>query len=165
MTAHSSAPENPESGKHLAPSAKFALLQGEPELLRFVAAWKAGQLPKAEWTHAAHVAMAAFFAFDHAADATFALMKAGILHHNTSVGTPNTEDSGYHETLTRFWSTEIGEFVRARRFPSRWEAVCAAVAVFGSDRDRFRKFYSFDVVRDRRARREWVAPDRQPASQ
>lgn len=37
-----------------------------------------------------------------------------------------------------------------------------AVSAFGTDRDRFRLFYSFDVVRDRRARREWVAPDREP---
>ena len=138
----------------------FALLESEEALQRFVEAWKAGRLPKAEWTHAAHVAMAAYFAFDHAAEATFAIMKAGILHHNTSVGTPNTEDNGYHETLTRFWSSEIGEFVRAGRYTSRWEAVTAAVAAFGQDRERFRRFYSFDVVRDRRARREWVPPDR-----
>lgn len=88
--------------------------------------------------------------------------ETGILHHNTSVGTPNTEDNGYHETLTRFWSSEIGEFVRSRRFHSRFEAVRAAVSAFGEDRDRFRQFYSFDVVRDRRARREWVAPYRNP---
>jgi len=137
----------------------FALLGSERQLQRFVEEWKAGKLPKAQWTHAAHVAMAAYFAFDHAAEATFAIMKAGILHHNTSVGTPNTEDNGYHETLTRFWSSEIGEFVRAGRYTSRWEAVRAAVSAFGADRERFRRFYSFDVVRDRRARREWVAPD------
>jgi hypothetical protein len=138
----------------------FALLGSERQLQRFVEVWKAGKLPKADWTHAAHVAMAAYFAFDHASEATFAIMKAGILHHNTSVGTPNTEDNGYHETLTRFWSSEIGQFVRAGRYGSRWEAVRAAVSAFGADRDRFRRFYSFDVVRDRRARREWVAPDR-----
>src|SRR5258706_15543615 len=90
----------------------FAFLASEASLQRFVEAWKSGKLPKSAWTHAAHVAMAAYFAFDHAADATFAIMKAGILNHNTSVGTPNTEDNGYHETLTRFWASEIGGFVR-----------------------------------------------------
>jgi hypothetical protein len=151
-----------DSDSHNSPASeeKFALLQSERQLQRFVEAWKAGKLPKAEWTHAAHVAMAAYFAFDHAAEATFAIMKAGILHHNTSVGTPNTEDNGYHDTLTRFWCSEIGGFVRAGRYGTRWEAVRAAVSAFGPDRDRFRRFYSFDVVRDRRARREWVPPDR-----
>ena len=164
METHSTLPEKPDSAKPETKAENFALLASEGSLQQFVEAWKAGKLPKAEWTHAAHVAMAAYFAFDHAAAATFAIMKAGILHHNTSVGTPNTEDNGYHETLTRFWSSEIGEFVRTGHFASRLEAVRAAVSAFGSDRDRFRRFYSFDVVRDRQARREWVAPDReQPA--
>jgi hypothetical protein len=162
MLTDPAAPENRTSSKTPAKPDDFALLENELTLQRFVEAWKSGKLPKSAWTHAAHVAMAAYFAFDHAADATFAIMKAGILHHNTSVGTPNTEDNGYHETLTRFWSSDIGEFVRSSRFHSRFEGVRAAVTAFGEDRDRYRQFYSFDVVRDRRARREWVAPDRNP---
>src|SRR5713101_5071083 len=163
MDTHSTESGGADSRKP-APSRKtFALLESDSDLQRFVDAWKAGRLPKAEWTHAAHVAMAAYFAFDRAADATFAIMKAGILHHNTSVGTPNTEDNGYHETLTTFWAGEISAFIRSGRFLSRLEAVRAAVAEFGSDRDRFRLFYSLDVVRDRRARRGWVAPDRESA--
>jgi hypothetical protein len=162
MDTHSTATGNTDSSKPTPNRETFALLASESELQRFVEAWKSGRLPKTEWTHAAHVAMAAYFAFDHAADATFAIMKAGILHHNTSVGTPNTEDNGYHETLTRFWAGEIAAFVRTGRFTSRLETVRAAVKEFDGDRDRFRQFYSFDVVRDRRARREWVAPDCEP---
>ena len=165
METRPSTPGSIDCSKPAASGPAFALLESEAELQRFVEAWKAGRLPKPEWTHAAHVGVAAYFAFDHAAEATFAIMKTGILHHNTSVGTANTEDNGYHETLTRFWSTEIGEFVRAGRFASRLEAVRAAVAAFGSERDRFRQFYSFDVVSDRRARREWVAPDLIPPKQ
>ena len=108
MDTHSTASGEADSSKPALNRETFALLESDSELQRFVDAWKAGRLPKAQWTHAAHVAMAAYFAFDHAADATFAIMKTGILHHNTSVGTPNTEDNGYHETLTRFWAGEIG---------------------------------------------------------
>ena len=86
----------------------------------------------------------------------------GILHFNDCVGTANTEDSGYHETLTRFWAGIVGGFVRVRQFPSRFEAVREAVRQFGEDRDRHRLYYGFDVVRDRRARREWIEPDREP---
>src|SRR5947209_2353435 len=81
---------NVDSSKPAESREGFALLESESSLQRFVQAWKAGKLPKPAWTHAAHVAMAAYFAFDHAADATFAIMKTGILHHNASVGTPNT---------------------------------------------------------------------------
>src|ERR1700730_8508827 len=143
MDTHSTASGNTDSTKPAANEQPFAFLESEAALQHFVETWKAGRLPKPAWTHAAHVTMAAYFAFDHAAGATFAIMKAGILHHNTSVGTPNTEDNGYHETLTRFWASEIGEFVRSGRFPSRLEAVWAAVSTFGEDRSRFRLFYSF----------------------
>ena len=85
-----------------------------------------------------------------------------IIHHNESVGTANAATSGYHETLTRFWSGIVGDAVRAGNFPSRFAAVHHAVNQFGADRDRFRLFYSFDVVNDRRARREWIPPDRAP---
>jgi hypothetical protein len=128
----------------------------------FVRAWECGTLPKARWTHGAHVGTAAYFAFEHSVQALFRIMKLGILHYNLCVGTPNTEDRGYHETLTRFWAGVVGDFVHDGAFPSRLAAVRNALARFGEDRDRFRVFYSFDVVRDRRARREWVAPDREP---
>jgi len=126
----------------------------------FLARWKAGTLPKPSWTHGAHVAVAAYLAFDHAPEEALDLTRAGIVHYNNCVGTPNTEDNGYHETLTRFWSSEIGNVVRRGGFASRLEAVRQVVRLFGADRDRHRLFYSFDVVADRRARREWVAPDR-----
>jgi hypothetical protein len=39
------------------------------------------------------------------------------------------------------------------------------VRLFGEDRDLPNLFYSFDVVRDRRARSEWVAPDLEPLAE
>ena len=68
--------------------------------------------------------------------------------------------SGYHETLTRFWTLVIAAHVRACGATSRWDAVRAALDRFGEDRDLPRRCYSFDVVGDVRARAEWVPPDR-----
>ena len=141
---------------------RYPFLESEAALDDFISGWRTGTLPKPSWTHGAHVAVAACLAFDHSQEEALNLTRAGIVHFNTCVGTANTEDSGYHETLTRFWSGEIGNVVRAVRFASRLEAVRHAVQRFGEDRDRHRLFYTFDVVKDRRARREWVAPDRSP---
>ena len=140
---------------------RHPFLENDSALNDFVERWTLGSLPKSSWTHGAHVVVAAYFAFDHSEEATFSLMKAGILHFNSCVGTPNTEDSGYHETLTRFWSGTISSFLRTG-FASRFEAVRETVRLFGEDRDRHKLFYSFDVVRDRKARREWVEPDKTP---
>ena len=86
-------------------SAPPAYLADEAALDAFVAAWRAGTLPKPEWTHAAHVAVCAWHAWDGPpVETVFAAMKRGIVAYNEAVGTANTATSGYHETLTRFWA-------------------------------------------------------------
>jgi flavin reductase (DIM6/NTAB) family NADH-FMN oxidoreductase RutF len=140
----------------------YPFLENEHAMDDFVHRWERGTLPKASWTHAAHVAIAAHYAFHFSQEEAFRMTRAGILHFNTCVGTQNAEDRGYHETLTRFWSGVVGDLVRRHAFSSRLGAVRAAIDCFGEDRDRHRLYYSFDVVRDGRARREWVPPDRFP---
>jgi flavin reductase (DIM6/NTAB) family NADH-FMN oxidoreductase RutF len=138
----------------------YPFIANSQALERFVEEWETGVLPRRCWTHTAHVAIAAYYNFAYPSEEAFQRTKSGIVHYNTCVGTPNTDDSGYHETLTRFWSEVVGDFVRRRQLESQFDAVRYAVDVLGEDRDRHRLYYSFDVVRDRRARREWVPPDR-----
>jgi hypothetical protein len=142
-----------------------AFARSEAPLSSFLNQWRAGTLPKKEWTHAAHIAVAASHVFDYAAEQALQKIRAGIIHYNTCVGTANTEHSGYHETLTRFWTGLIADFLRTRAFSSRLEFVRAALNRFGSDSTLFRSYYSFDVVKDIRARREWIAPDLQPPAE
>lgn len=137
------------------------MLFSEQSLAAFLDAWRAGTLPRPAWTHAAHVAVAASLAYEHGPEEALRLARSGIIAYNTAVGVANTETSGYHETLTCFWSQVIGRFVRGGGFASRLDAVRAAVETYGSQRDLFKKYYSFDVVADRCARREWVPPDRE----
>ena len=132
-----------------------------PETLdAFIAAWRSLRLAKADWTHGAHVAACAYYAFDHDAETTFAILKPAIQAFNVSVGGANTATSGYHETLTRFWTLAIAGHLTEVRAGSRWDAVRAALDRFGDDRELPMRAYSFDVVRDVRARAEWVPPDR-----
>jgi flavin reductase (DIM6/NTAB) family NADH-FMN oxidoreductase RutF len=140
----------------------YPFLDSEQTLEEFLRLWESGTLPRSSWTHGAHVAVAACYAFDRPPETAFQMTKSGILHFNVCVGSANTQDSGYHETLTRFWAGIVSGFVRAGEFRSRLEAVRNAVRQFGEDRDRHRLYYSFDIVRDHRARREWVQPDREP---
>ena len=144
---------------------EFAFASSEAALGSFLDRWRAGTLPKKEWTHAAHVAVAAFHAFDHPAAEALQKIRAGIIYYNTCVGTANTDHSGYHETLTRFWTGLIVDLLRTRAFSSRLEFVRAALSRFASDSALFRSYYSFDVASDVRARREWIAPDCQPRAE
>jgi hypothetical protein len=134
-------------------------LEDATALDAFVEQWREGTLEKSAWTHAAHVGVAGYFALDNTAEGVFARMKRGILHLNDRTGVVNGPDSGYHETLTQFWSNIITESVHAARLRSRFEAAAYAVRMFGDKRDLPKRYYSFDVIRDRRARAGWVAPD------
>jgi hypothetical protein len=138
---------------------KHPFLENELTLDAFIRDWRDGKLPKAAWTHAAHVAAAAYYAFDHEPQAVYERMKSGILHFNESVGTANTEDSGYHETVTRLWCGIVTEFARRQTPLSRYALACNVVDAYGESRGLHSQYYSFDVLKDRRARREWVAPD------
>lgn len=122
----------------------------------FVAGWETGTLPKPEWTHAAHVAVGACYAVRHGA-AALDRTRDGIKRYNAAVGTANTETSGYHETLTRFWAEVLAVEVAGQA--DEWQAAKRAVARYGEDRDLHGLYYGFDVVRSVEARRGWVAPD------
>ncbi len=138
---------------------RYGFLADDEALTRFIRQWQECALPMAEWTHGAHVAVAAYFAFDLGAEQLFSAMRRGILKLDESHGTVNGPDRGYHETLTRFWSLVMGSFVRRGRFASRLEAVRQAVARFGPERDLHRLYYNFDVVKSRRAREEAIEPE------
>jgi len=137
-----------------------SFLESAEALDAFVADWRDGHLPKSAWTHAAHVATAAYHAFDAPPEAVFDAMKRGILYFNSCAGVVSGPDSGYHETLTRCWSNLITRAIADARPESRFAAATHAVQIFGEDRNIPQRFYTFDVVRDRRARREWIPPDR-----
>jgi hypothetical protein len=140
------------------------LVRSEAALNDFLHHWRAGTLPKNDWTHAAHVAVGACYVFDYPADEALEKIRAGIIHYNTCVGTANTDHSGYHETLTRFWTGLIRNLLATHQSSSRLEFVSLALGLFAGDSALFRRYYSFDVVNDARARREWIAPDCQPGT-
>lgn len=136
-------------------------LESEEALTIFVERWERGELPVEAWTHSAHVATCASYAlrFDH--ETVFERMKTGIFHFNQSVGIPNSEDRGYHETLTRFWVGAVCDVIGSSSALTAIEKVRAAVSTLNSHHY-VKDFYSFDVVKSREARKTWIPPDRLP---
>lgn len=128
----------------------------------FVADWHAHRLTRKDWTHGAHVAVCAYYAFDRGEDATMAIMRPGIRTFNESIGGQNTATSGYHETITRLWIIAITAFLRQLRPASRFEAASAATARFEHPGELLRACYDHDIVNDTRARAVWVPPVRMP---
>jgi hypothetical protein len=60
-----------------------------------------GSCPKAEWTHAAHFAVALWI-LRHGPDRPAETVLADIIRsYNEATGVRNTDTSGYHETITQ----------------------------------------------------------------
>ncbi len=87
-------------------------------------------------------------------------VRDGIIRYNVSQGVLNTEDAGYHETVTVFWVHMVRAFLSKQ--PEGRELSCIAAALiseFSFRKNFFREYYSFDLMKSREARRRWVSPD------
>lgn len=132
----------------------------EAELDEFLRGFEAGTYPKESWTHAAHVMAGAAYVHALGEAAALETMRRRVRAYNEAVGGKNTEDAGYHETLTRFWIEALALLQDRMPDADRIGFAQAAVKRWGRSSGWFRKFYDFDVVASREARREWVAPAR-----
>ena len=127
----------------------------ELEIDRIGRAFAAGALPKSEWTHAAHFAVAVWM-LDRGGDA-FAEMPALIRPYNTGDGTPNTDQSGYHETITFASLRCAAMFLRGPR--TRGEALGALLASRYGRSDWLLDYWTRDRLFSPQARRTWIEPD------
>jgi hypothetical protein len=130
----------------------------EPEIDLFLAAFEDGMLPKTEWTHAAHLLTGACYVHALGREAALAKMRECVRRHNESVGTKNTETSGYHETITVTWLRLLDGLRREANGMERAEFAALAVERFAARRDIFREYYDFDLVGSTEARMRWVEP-------
>jgi hypothetical protein len=145
-------------------SLTYDFLASESAFAKFLAQFEEGTLPRPDWTHAAHLAVGTWYLLSFPEKKAIERVRAGIRHYNECAGVRNTPDSGYHETLTRFWIRILSNFLESLdRGSGKLVAIRHAVAEFGSRRDLFREYYSFDVVASREARARWIPPDKIPA--
>jgi len=119
-----------------------------------------GSLPHERWTHAAHLALGVWMVNHYELDEAIARVRAAILAYNDRVGIVSTPTSGYHETITCFWTRYIASVNReldvCASLEDRYQRVlsrCSEPALLGT-------YYSRELLKSPRARRRWVAPDR-----
>ncbi len=123
----------------------------EVEIDEFLAAFEGCTLPKERWTHGAHLLTGACY--------VHGLGQAAALEKMQSVGGRNTETSGYHETITVMWIRLLDGLLREAGEMERAAFAALAVERFAEQRDIFRQYYDFDVVKSTEARLQWVEPN------
>jgi hypothetical protein len=134
-----------------------AFLSGEAALTAFLSAFEDGTWPGADFRHAHHLAVAVCYLFEE--PDPMDRLRDRIRAYNVSQGGENTEDRGYHETITRFWlETVIAYRESLPAGLSRLETARRVVEEFAPRRDLFRDCYEFDVLKSREARKRWIPP-------
>jgi len=134
-----------------------------PDLDDFAARFVACRIPKVEWTHLAHLAIGMWHVHTYGPNEALTRLRDGIRRLNDSHGTPNSETSGYHETVTRAYVVLLSQFLDAcPRTTTLPERVAVLVAGPLADRNVLRRFYSTELLMSSLARAEWMEPDVAP---
>jgi hypothetical protein len=125
-----------------------------------IAEFEAGTLPKSRWTHQAHLTMALWHV-TQSADVWSAIcvIKDRIIGYNRIVGTCNTGSSGYHETITIFWATQLFDFWKEN--PDLPFETLADKLVHDprfKDTGYIKQFYDGETLKSARARATYVPP-------
>jgi hypothetical protein len=121
-------------------------------------------LPKPEWTHHAHLRAGLWHVIEYGPVVALELLRARISAYNESVGTANTDTSGYHETLTRFYVTVIDRFLSTADRALDLDALAGQLIAAHGDRRLPMHYYSESRLFSPVARRSWVEPDLRPIS-
>ena len=137
------------------------------DVVRLVARFEDGTVPKAEWTHQAHLAVALWYASRLPFEEALAVVRAGIQRVNAAHGGVTTPTGGYHETITRFYMMVICGYVAEEGIGGRetgadWALrVNRLLARYGA-RDLPLRHYTKDLLMSPEARFGWVEPDLLP---
>jgi hypothetical protein len=123
------------------------------------AAFLACTLPKQEWTHHAHLRVGLWHLLRHDAEEALDLLRTRIRRYNASCGTLNTDHSGYHETITRFYVWVIDRFLQSADRRKSIDELAEDLIHRWGDRGLLLRYYSRDRLFSVLARRQWVEPD------
>jgi hypothetical protein len=123
---------------------------------RFVAC----ALPRAAWTHEAHLAAVTYLLLMRPDIALEKALPTLIRRYNESVGGVNSDTEGYHETITRVFLEGARMFLaEADRSEPLHDLVNQLLLSPMGSRDWPMRFYSRELLFSVAARRHFVEPD------
>jgi glycosyltransferase involved in cell wall biosynthesis len=135
------------------------------ELDDLAARFVAGTLPKAEWTHLAHLKVGAWHVDRYGPAGALIRLRARIRRLNDIHGTVNSASSGYHETVTAAYVRLLAAFLESCPAGMPLEKrVGRLVSGALADKNVLFAFYTRETLMSARARAEWVEPDVAPLS-
>ena len=131
----------------------------DEEVILLAKSFEERTLPKAEWTHAAHLVVGLYYCYHNPLGVAKNLMSDGIYWLNDAHGTPNTETSGYHETLTVFWLRAVADYLATAGREAGPAALANGLLAAFDDSKLPLKYYSRELLFSTEARLHYVEPD------
>ena len=132
----------------------------ETKFDKIIDGFNSSSLAKDEWTHEAHLAMAIYYISRYLPENILPVVRKKIKKLNDFHGTPNSKDSGYHETLTEFWLHNAYLFMLRNSDLEREELTTQFVNSKYGERAYPLEFYSKEKLMSNQARLEFVLPDK-----
>jgi hypothetical protein len=116
-------------------------------------------LPKAQWTHAGHFA-AALWLLRAQPDIDATRQMSGFIRaYNEATGVANTDNGGYHETITQASLRAARAFLADRPGMPLHEVIDALMASPLGKTDWLLAYWRRETLFSVEARRSWVEPD------
>ncbi len=128
--------------------------------LDYVRRVRAGNLDRDDWTHEVHLIVGLWHFIEFKSHALTEMRKT-IRQFNQSVGIVNSDQTGYHETMTFYWLLQLKKFCE-RIDRSIFDEITIDELMFDESlvkRNSFLNFYSIDLMTSIEARRKVVLPD------
>lgn len=118
-------------------------------------------LPKSEWIHDTHCIVALWYLSTYEYYDAVCRLKSGIIALNNAQKTQNTGSSGYHETITLFWSTVLEIYRGMNKQAGLEELVNGFFQSPLAHKDVPFEFYDKDYLLSTKLRCRYYPPDRQ----
>jgi hypothetical protein len=129
------------------------------EVLRLVREFESCTLPRAEWTHHAHLVVALWYLVRHTEAEATKLTRDGIKRYNKACGVETTKTSGYHETITVFYIRAIRKFLSTANRDCTLAALANSLINICGDKNLPLEYYSRERLMSWEARTAWLEPD------
>jgi hypothetical protein len=129
---------------------------------RLAAAFIDCTLPKAAWTHEAHLRVGLWHRLRMPPAEALDALRERISRYNVSQGGVNTDSDGYHETITRLYVILIDRFVTAADAAGDADVLADELVAQLGHRDVPYRHYTRERLFSVDARRGWVPPDLEP---
>jgi hypothetical protein len=136
------------------------LFTSDAEIVRIGDGLMARTLPRADWTHEAHLAATTYLLLRRPDIDVDKALPGIIRAYNESVGSVNSDSEGYHETITRAFLRGVRLFLAEADIDEPLhELVNELLLSPMGRRDWPLRFYSPERLFSVEARREFVPPD------